>query len=89
MLDDSFSALDYATDARLRQALAARAKGMAVLVVAQRIATVMHADKILVLDEGRVVGEGVHEELLRTCPTYLEIAKSQLSEEELGLKEGE
>lgn len=89
VLDDSFSALDYATDARLRQALADRAKGMAVLVVAQRIATVMHADKILVLDEGSVVGEGVHEELLRTCPTYLEIAKSQLSEEELGLKEGE
>jgi ATP-binding cassette subfamily B protein len=57
--------------------------------VAQRIATVMHADKILVLDEGRVVGEGTHEELLRTCPTYLEIAKSQLSEAELGLREGE
>ena len=89
VLDDSFSALDYATDARLRQALAARAQGMAVLVVAQRIATVMHADKILVLDEGRVVGEGTHEELLRTCPTYLEIAKSQLSEAELGLREGE
>jgi ATP-binding cassette subfamily B protein len=62
---------------------------MAVLVVAQRIATVMHADKILVLDEGRVVGEGTHEELLRTCPTYLEITKSQLSEAELGLREGE
>jgi ATP-binding cassette subfamily B protein len=89
VLDDSFSALDYATDARLRQALAARAQGMAVLVVAQRIATVMHADKILVLDEGRVVGEGTHEELLRTCPTYLEITKSQLSEAELGLREGE
>lgn len=89
VLDDSFSALDYATDARLRQALAARAQDMAVLVVAQRIAMVMHADKILVLDEGRVVGEGTHEELLRTCPTYLEIAKSQLSEAELGLREGE
>lgn len=89
VLDDSFSALDYATDARLRQALAARADGMALLVVAQRIATVMHADNILVLDEGRVVGAGTHSELLSTCPTYLEIAKSQLSEAELGLKESE
>ena len=89
VLDDSFSALDYATDARLRQALAKEESDTAVLVVAQRIATVMGADQIVVLDEGRVVGRGTHKDLLRTCPEYLEIAKSQLSEEELGLKEGE
>ena len=74
VLDDSFSALDYATDARLRQALAREESDTAVLVVAQRIATVMGADQIVVLDEGRVVGRGTHEELLRTCPEYLEIA---------------
>jgi ATP-binding cassette subfamily B protein len=85
VLDDSFSALDYATDARLRQALAREQADTAVLVVAQRIATVMGADQIIVLDEGRVVGQGTHEELLRSCPEYLEIAKSQLSAKELGL----
>ncbi|MGO5211451.1 ABC transporter ATP-binding protein [Parafannyhessea sp. LCP21S3_E6] len=89
VLDDSFSALDYATDARLRQALARECADTAVLVVAQRVATVMGADQIVVLDEGRVVGQGTHEELLRSCPEYLEIAKSQLSASELGLKEGE
>ena len=89
MLDDSFSALDYATDARLRQVLAHEQADTAVLVVAQRIATVMGADQIIVLDEGRVVGQGTHEELLRNCPEYLEIAKSQLSAKELGLEEGE
>jgi ATP-binding cassette subfamily B protein len=89
VLDDSFSALDYATDARLRQALAREEAGTAVLVVAQRIATVMGADQIIVLDEGRVVGRGTHEELLHSCPEYLEIAKSQLSDEELGLGEVE
>lgn len=89
VLDDSFSALDYATDARLRQALAREQADTAVLVVAQRIATVMGADQIIVLDEGRVVGQGTHEELLRSCPEYLEIAKSQLSTKELGLAEGE
>ncbi|MEE8703903.1 MAG: ABC transporter ATP-binding protein [Olsenella sp.] len=89
VLDDSFSALDYATDARLRQALARERADTAVLVVAQRVATVMGADQIVVLDEGRVVGQGTHEELLRSCPEYLEIAKSQLSAEELGLVEGE
>ncbi len=89
VLDDSFSALDYATDARLRQALAREKAGTAVLVVAQRIATVMGADQIIVLDEGRVVGRGTHEELLHSCPEYLEIAKSQLSDEELGLGEVE
>ncbi|MCI6681255.1 MAG: ABC transporter ATP-binding protein/permease [Parafannyhessea umbonata] len=89
VLDDSFSALDYATDARLRQALARECADAAVLVVAQRVATVMGADQIVVLDEGCVVGQGTHEELLRSCPEYLEIAKSQLSASELGLKEGE
>ena len=89
VLDDSFSALDYATDARLRQALARECADTAVLVVAQRVATVMGADQIVVLDEGRVVGQGTHEELLRSCPEYLEISKSQLSASELGLKEGE
>ena len=89
VLDDSFSALDYATDARLRQALARECADTAVLVVAQRVATVMGADQIVVLDEGRVVGQGTHEELLRSCPEYLEIAKSQLSASELGLKEVE
>ncbi|MCI1645005.1 MAG: ABC transporter ATP-binding protein/permease [Olsenella sp.] len=89
VLDDSFSALDYATDARLRQALAREQADTAVLVVAQRIATVMGADQIIVLDDGHVVGQGTHEELLRNCPEYLEIAKSQLSAKELGLEEGE
>ncbi len=89
VLDDSFSALDYATDARLRQALAREQADTAVLVVAQRIATVMGADQIIVLDDGHVVGKGTHEELLRSCPEYLEIAKSQLSDRELGLEEGE
>ncbi len=85
VLDDSFSALDYATDARLRRALAAETKDMAVVVVAQRVASIMQADEILVLDEGKVVGQGTHQELLETCPAYREIATSQLSPEELGL----
>ena len=89
VLDDSFSALDYATDARLRKALAREQSDTAVLVVAQRVASVMNADQIIVLDDGRVVGQGTHEELLRSCPEYLEIAKSQLSAKELGLGEGE
>ena len=83
LFDDSFSALDYATDARLRHALATEAAGKTVLVVAQRIATVLNADKILVLEDGGLVGSGTHKELLSTCPTYREIAQSQLSEEEL------
>lgn len=83
LFDDSFSALDYATDARLRHALATEAAGKTVLVVAQRIATVLNADKILVLEDGELVGSGTHRELLSTCPTYREIAQSQLSEEEL------
>lgn len=89
VLDDSFSALDYATDARLRKALAQEEKNTAVVVVAQRVASVMSADQIVVLDEGRVVGQGTHEELLRSCPEYLEIAKSQLNAAELGLSEEE
>ena len=69
----------------VRRALGEEAAGATVIVVAQRISTVMHADEILVLDEGHVVGRGTHEELLRSCPEYLEIAQSQLSAEELGL----
>jgi ATP-binding cassette subfamily B protein len=83
LFDDSFSALDYKTDAALRHDLATKMADRTVIVVAQRIASVMDADKIIVLDEGRVVGEGTHAELLETCPTYQEIALSQLSEEEL------
>lgn len=89
VFDDSFSALDYKTDADLRAALAHEAADAATVIVAQRIATIMHADEILVLDDGRVVGQGTHEELLRTCPAYLEIASSQLSAAELGLHQGE
>lgn len=87
VFDDSFSALDYKTDATLRAALAERASDAAVIIVAQRIATIMQAEEILVLDDGRIVGRGTHEELLRTCPEYLEIAQSQLSADELGLTE--
>ena len=83
LFDDSFSALDYATDARVRAALSAYAAGSTQIVVAQRISTVLSADCIVVLDEGRVVGRGTHGELLATCPAYREIALSQLSEEEL------
>ncbi len=89
VFDDSFSALDYKTDAALRDALATKVTDAALVVVAQRIATIMHATTIVVLDEGRIVGTGTHEELLRSCPAYLEIAKSQLSPAELGLTEEE
>ena len=89
VFDDSFSALDYKTDARLREALAQSESDSAHVVVAQRIATIMHADQIVVLDDGAVVGQGTHEELLRSCPAYLEIAESQLSAAELGLTEEE
>lgn len=81
--DDSFSALDLKTDARLRKALKQEVSDAIVLIVAQRVSTIMDADRIIVLDEGRVVGMGRHEELLRECPFYYEIAASQLSEEEL------
>lgn len=84
LFDDSFSALDYRTDAQLRAALADRDRKATVIIVAQRIATIMHADQILVLDEGRLVGKGTHEELLGSCKAYREIAASQLSESELG-----
>ena len=83
LFDDSFSALDYKTDAALRRALAERLPGKTQIIVAQRIATVMQAHKIVVLDEGRVVGQGTHADLLRTCDQYREIAYSQLSPEEL------
>ena len=83
LFDDSFSALDYATDAKLRHALAENAAGKTVIVVAQRISTVLNADKIIVLEEGRMVGCGTHAQLLESCSTYREIAESQLSEEEL------
>lgn len=85
VFDDSFSALDYKTDAALREAIAEELTDTAVVVVAQRVATIMRAHEIIVLDEGRVVGRGTHEELLRSCPVYLEIAESQLSRAELGL----
>ena len=89
VFDDSFSALDYKTDARLREKLAKNVTDAALVVVAQRIATIMHADQIIVLDDGHVVGTGTHEELLHSCPAYLEIAQSQLSAEELGLTQEE
>ena len=89
VFDDSFSALDYKTDARLREELERTQKEAAIVVVAQRIATIMHADQVVVLDDGQVVGQGTHEELLRSCPAYLEIAQSQLSAKELGLTQEE
>ena len=83
IFDDSFSALDYKTDVVLRRALKKETKDATTLIVAQRISTILHADKILVLDEGKVVGQGTHKELLKTCEVYRQIAISQLSEEEL------
>ncbi|BAK44389.1 ABC transporter ATP-binding protein [Eggerthella sp. YY7918] len=83
LFDDSFSALDYKTDAVLRQELHTRLGGKTVVIVAQRISTILHADKIIVLDDGRVVGQGTHEQLLESCEEYREIAMSQLSEAEL------
>ena len=84
IFDDSFSALDFKTDAALRRALAERTSKAAVLIVAQRVSTIMNAQQIIVLDEGRMVGKGTHKELLRTCPVYKDIAETQLSAEELG-----
>jgi ATP-binding cassette subfamily B multidrug efflux pump len=83
VFDDSFSALDFRTDANLRQALKAETKDAVVMIVAQRVSTIMEADCIVVLDEGKVVGTGTHRELLENCPVYHEIAVSQLSEAEL------
>ena len=83
IFDDSFSALDYKTDSVLRKELKKYTKDATTLIVAQRIGTIMNADKILVLDEGKVVGMGTHKELLKTCDVYKQIALSQLSKEEL------
>ncbi|MDE6869156.1 MAG: ABC transporter ATP-binding protein/permease, partial [Clostridia bacterium] len=85
VFDDSFSALDFKTDAKLRQALAEEMGDACVIIVAQRVGTIKNADRIIVLDDGKIVGEGKHKDLLKTCKTYLDIAKSQLSEEELDL----
>jgi ATP-binding cassette subfamily B protein len=83
IFDDSFSALDFATDARLRKALSEKRKDPAKIVVAQRVGTIMGAEKIIVLDQGGIAGMGTHRELLETCPEYREIAESQLSREEM------
>ena len=83
IFDDSFSALDYRTDVILRKALNEKLSDATVIIVAQRISTILHADRILVLDDGRIAGMGTHEELLRSCAEYQEIAGSQLSEAEM------
>lgn len=83
LFDDSFSALDYKTDAQLRKALHEKTADAAVLIVAQRISTILHANRILVLEDGKIVGDGTHEQLLESCAAYQEIARSQLSESEL------
>jgi ATP-binding cassette subfamily B protein len=87
VFDDSFSALDMKTDAKLRKALEEKTKDATVLIVAQRISTILKADQILVLDDGKIVGKGTHEELLKNCEVYEQIARSQLSAKELGLEE--
>jgi ATP-binding cassette subfamily B protein len=83
LFDDCFSALDFKTESKVRAAIREETKDSTVLVVAQRVATVMDADQIIVLKEGRIAGIGKHEELFKTCPEYREIVLSQLSEEEL------
>ena len=83
IFDDSFSALDFKTDAALRKALAKETKNKTVLIVGQRINTIINADKIIVLDEGKIVGQGRHAELMENCAVYQEIAASQLSAEDL------
>ena len=88
LFDDSFSALDYKTDAQLRKALHEKTADAAVLIVAQRISTILHANRILVLEDGKIVGDGTHEQLLESCAAYQEIARSQLSESELKGKGG-
>ena len=89
VFDDSFSALDFKTDSKLRESLATRTKNKTVIIVAQRISTILNADKIIVLEEGKMVGMGTHEELMKNNETYRQIALSQLSAEELGEKGGE
>ncbi len=88
IFDDSFSALDLKTDAALRKALAGKVKDSTVIIVAQRISTILHADQILVMEEGKIVGKGTHEELLKNCEVYKQIAVSQLSAKELGIENG-
>jgi ATP-binding cassette subfamily B protein len=83
LFDDSFSALDFKTDAALRNALRQEMQGKTVIIVTQRIGTIMDADKIIVIESGKIVGQGKHQELLKTCKVYQEIAASQLSPEEL------
>ncbi|MDR1568543.1 MAG: ABC transporter ATP-binding protein/permease, partial [Streptococcaceae bacterium] len=89
IFDDSFSALDNQTDVKVRQALAKEEKEATTIIVAQKVSTILHANQIIVLNEGRVVGNGTHEELIETNETYQEIAKSQLSNAELGIEEAE
>ena len=88
IFDDSFSALDMKTDATLRKALGEKITDATVIIVAQRVSTIIHADEIIVLDDGKIAGKGTHEELLKTCEVYKQIAKSQLSAKELGISEG-
>jgi ATP-binding cassette subfamily B protein len=88
IFDDSFSALDLKTDAALRKALNEKLKDSTVIIVAQRISTILHADNILVLDNGSIVGSGTHEQLLKNCEVYRQIAISQMSASELGIDEG-
>lgn len=88
VFDDSFSALDMKTDAKLRKKLGEEIKDATIIIVAQRVSTILHANQIIVLDDGKIVGKGTHEELLNNCEEYLQIAKSQLSDKELGIKSG-
>ena len=83
IFDDSFSALDFKTDVAVRKALSENIKNSTILIVAQRISTVLNAEQILVLDNGKIVGKGTHKELLKNCQVYRDIAESQLSKEEL------
>ncbi len=84
VFDDSFSALDFKTDSKLREELSKQTKGKTIIIVAQRINTILNANQIIVLDEGKIVGKGTHKELIKNCKEYREIAMSQLSEQELG-----
>ena len=89
VFDDSFSALDMKTDAKLRKALSEHVKNSTEIIVAQRISTILHADQIIVLDEGQIAGMGTHTELMRNCEVYREIAESQLSQKEISKMLGE